>query len=528
MHLRQRGKIWYATVYGEHGSRDERSTGCTDKAAARAVLAAWEREAADPDRAAASTTLNDALTLLLEDRAARVKNGDGSAETVSFYQKKSGHLVRLFGHDFRIAVLKDAAPVWRYIDTRRSEGMLDTSIEREVTTLRAALRIAKERGQWKGDIDAIIPDTFDPVYKPKLRSPTRAEVLRILPHMLPDSVAAVAFILATSAEDSALHRAVREDIPTDMDAANLRVHVRGSKNDRRDRWVPIVSDEQRLLLAHAAAHAQGVDGKLFRSLGNLRHELLAAAKKVAIEPLSPHALRKAAGQWLIDLSVPLELVSRVLGHADTRITETVYAKIKDEDVTDRMLDAIDPRYAKKAHRARGAKKIVETIKKLPAPRMSRVIYEVAGVERTLVEWAETSGISKTTLFHRVVTSGMTMADALAVGKGTKGKRLPGTATAAPVPQASRNAAQKPGSQARRVALTAARIDRACASFDSNAGGDCRTGAADRVDSLDALDTFQVTSVRRSRSNPPETAVFSVPRDRIELPTRGFSILCSTN
>ena len=42
-------------------------------------------------------------------------------------------------------------------------------------------------------------------------------------------------------------------------------------------------------------------------------------------------LRKAAGQWLIDLGVPLELVSRALGHADTRITETVYAKIKDED-----------------------------------------------------------------------------------------------------------------------------------------------------------------------------------------------------
>ena len=150
-----------------------------------------------------------------------------------------------------------------------------------------------------------------------------------------------------------------------MDAANLRVHIRGSKNDRRDRWVPIVSDEQRLLLAHAATHAQGVEGKLFRSLGNLRHGLLAAAKKVALEPLPRHALRKAAGQWLIDLSVPLE-----------------------------------------------------------------------------------------------------------------------------------------------------------ASFDSDADGDCRIGAAGRVGALDA---FQVPSARRSRSNPLETAVNSVPRDRIELPTRGFSI-----
>ncbi|MEP7125623.1 MAG: hypothetical protein ABJE95_32125 [Byssovorax sp.] len=198
------------------------------------------------------------------------------------------------------------------------------------------------------------------------------------------------------------------------------------------------------------------------------------------------------------------MVSRVLGHADTRLTETVYAKIKDEDVTDRMLDAIDPRYARKAHRARGAKKIVETIKKLPAPRTPRVLYEVDGVEGTLVTWAETSGISKTTLFHRVVPSGMSMADALAVGKGTKGRRLPGPAyvtpvcqaprrglrTAAAVPQTKSTAAPKPKASAQRAARAAAAIDPPCASFDSNAGGGCRTGAADRVDSLDALDTFQ--------------------------------------
>jgi hypothetical protein len=77
-HLRKRGKIWYGTVYDQHGKREERSTGCTDKAAARAVLATWEREAADPDRAAASTTFNDALMLLLEDRQAHTANGGGS------------------------------------------------------------------------------------------------------------------------------------------------------------------------------------------------------------------------------------------------------------------------------------------------------------------------------------------------------------------------------------------------------------------------------------------------------------------
>ena len=71
MHLRRRGNIYYATVWLD-GRRVERSTGCTEKEAARTVLRQWEREAADPNRATSDTTLNDALSLLLEDRQARV------------------------------------------------------------------------------------------------------------------------------------------------------------------------------------------------------------------------------------------------------------------------------------------------------------------------------------------------------------------------------------------------------------------------------------------------------------------------
>jgi hypothetical protein len=137
--------------------------------------------------------------------------------------------------------------------------------------------------------------------------------------------------------------------------------------------------------------------------------------------------------------------------------------------------------------------VIATIKRLPEPRRPRVLYLVDGVERTLAEWAESSGISKTTLFHRVVTSGMSMADALAVGKGTRGKRL-----ASPAP---------------------------CVAFDS---GDCRTGAADGSEKVDASDALDTARVRHLRANPPKTSGNSVPRDGIEPPTRGFSIPCSTN
>jgi integrase len=120
---------------------------------------------------------------------------------------------------------------------------------------------------------------------------------------MPDSAAAVCFIAATSAEDVALHRALRDDLPKPRDPSP-RVRVRGSKNKRRDRFAPIVSDEQQVLLEFVRKHAQGKDGMLFGTLQNLRRDLGLAARAAKIPHVWPHALRKAAGQFLIDLQVP--------------------------------------------------------------------------------------------------------------------------------------------------------------------------------------------------------------------------------
>jgi hypothetical protein len=121
-----------------------------------------------------------------------------------------------------------------------------------------ALKLARERGLWRGDVEAVIPATFDPEYVPKKQSPTREEVLTLLPHLSPDAAAAVCFVLATSAESAALYAARRSDIPEELDRADLRVRVRGTKNKFRDAHVVIVSDEQRLPLEYAARHAPTV------------------------------------------------------------------------------------------------------------------------------------------------------------------------------------------------------------------------------------------------------------------------------
>ncbi len=134
-----------------------------------------------------------------------------------------------------------------------------------------------------------------------------------------------------------------------------------------------------------------------------------------IKPVSPHDIRRSAGQWMVDLGVPIELVSKFMRHADTRITETVYASVQPQNVVDRILQAIDPRYTQSAQH-RGKAPEVPTLKSLPAPR-SHPVYEVAGTRKTLTEWSPESGIAKATLHHRV-TRGLTMTQALSIGQST--------------------------------------------------------------------------------------------------------------
>lgn len=57
-------------------------------------------------------------------------------------------------------------------------------------------------------------------------------------------------------------------------------------------------------------------------------------------------------------------------------------------------------------------------------RRNNTFYTVNNVTKCLVDWAADYDIPKATLHYRVVTKGMTMRDALDVGRGSPGKLLP--------------------------------------------------------------------------------------------------------
>lgn len=50
------------------------------------------------------------------------------------------------------------------------------------------------------------------------------------------------------------------------------------------------------------------------------------------KPISSHWARRSAGYWMLNNGAPIEVVSKVLGHASVRQTEAVYAKILNKTV----------------------------------------------------------------------------------------------------------------------------------------------------------------------------------------------------
>ncbi len=329
--LTRRGRIWFAYVY-EKGLRRQVNTHCTDRTAAFIELRRLEQEAADPRKAAAArTTLRQALEMLVEHRWSEAKAGKRAPETAEFYAKKSGVLLRVFGEDFKLAQL-DAPSVDAYVRTRRDEGTSDHTIHKELTTLRAALRLALRARLWSGNLHEVMPERFGAGYKPRDRALTPEELSRLLGELPAPRAAAVAFMVATSANWRECTRARREDI----DPASGWVYLRGTKAQTRDRRFVVAHPGCLSLLRYAAQHAPGQD-LLFPPWSNVRRALAEACARAGIARCSPNDLRRTYGRWMRIAAFPDEIIAPTMGHADTRMLERVYGKLTPEELSQRLL-----------------------------------------------------------------------------------------------------------------------------------------------------------------------------------------------
>lgn len=350
---RARSQVWQCSYKDRTGHWVFKSTGRTDKAAARDVAHELERRALrDPrDTAAEAATVTDALTLLSEHCAHQVAAGELAEATGDFYANKAGHVLRVFGAKTLLGDV-DAAAVRRYHTTRQQEGAGSHTIIKELTALRVALRLAVERGWWKGSLETLVPPGIKASYVPRERWLPLAEVRALMEELKPGHAAVVAFAVATGAERAAIDRAERADIT--LARTRGQVVVRGSKNANRLRTVPVVLAEARELLKYVLKNADGGGERLFRPWHTVNRDLVAACARAGIARCSPNDLRRTYAHWHYQAGVTLDVLAPAMGHATTTMLSRVYAKPSAAELDAKMRSQVKP--AKKSSPKKATKK----------------------------------------------------------------------------------------------------------------------------------------------------------------------------
>jgi len=336
--LWKRNGIYYTWILGKRVS-----TGCRDEKAAQSEASELERAAVDPKyKAAHETSFGTACQLFKEELQLRVTMGKRSAATVDFYSYKLAHLVRLLGADRPMFEVNSAA-VSGYLKKRAGEGAHASSMNKELIALRQVLKYARQRGDFVGDIDAVMPIGFDHEYEPRktFLSPDQAWALLGLfvqkrkGASLADGIllaARTAFFLATACRDGELARARREDI----DLSNWLVTIRGTKTRLSKRVAPVVLPDCRRFLIGALMAPERRDGLLFGRWHNPTRDLALACKLAGVPRVTPNDLRRTHAHWLRASGAPPSLIGPVLGHADSRMTERVYGRLEPSELRDEL------------------------------------------------------------------------------------------------------------------------------------------------------------------------------------------------
>lgn len=313
--------VWWAS-WTENKRTVRRSTKCASKSAAEVVIARWERERADPIYAAAQgATFGIEAGRFLKACASAVKRGRMAPETLSMYEQKSGVLVRIIGADTRLSTF-DATTFPAYLEQRRREfredrdkDITESTLYKEWVAFRQILKGAWREQRFGRDPASLKPQHFGPEYKPRETALSWNQVRALLDELPTRRVPPVAFALGCGAR----RREVFAAQPGDVDLANGRVRIRGTKTEAAAATLPIVEPMRGLL-------ASAVPGLPFPAWPNARRDLAEACKRAKVPAVTWNDLRRTFASLLVQAGVAPHLVAKLLRHTTTAMVDRVYGR----------------------------------------------------------------------------------------------------------------------------------------------------------------------------------------------------------
>jgi integrase len=328
------GKHWRKYVVGKyrlgqlHGEavvcwRDEkgphrRRLGVRTEIEARAALDSWVRS----------------VTLLKERQSKTVQDiWDAYRED----REKDGKQIANFDNDWkalkeRFASLEvDAitADICRdYADERFKRGKSPSTIWTELTRLRSCVNWAQKRR-----IISLAPYIWVPS-KPagRKRVMTEIEVIKLIDACkMPHVRLFVILAITTGGRSGALCQLLWSNVDFEDGTIDLRSTETPNplvKKTQKGRAIVAMTAEARAALKEAKAGA--ITDYVIEWNGDpvkkIRKAFMAAVDRAELKGVTPHVLRHTVATWLDEDDIPIERISKLLGHRDPKTTRTIYTK----------------------------------------------------------------------------------------------------------------------------------------------------------------------------------------------------------
>ncbi|MFA4995509.1 MAG: site-specific integrase [Bdellovibrionales bacterium] len=206
---------------------------------------------------------------------------------------------------------------------------------RILTVLKAALNYAWKEGKAESDTAWRKVKPFRNVDAPVVRYLTEAECTRLVNTCPDDFRLLVKGALLTGCRYGELCALKKNDFNPDAGTVTIRTSKSG-----KARHV-VLTNEGKTFFETITANKQGTD--LIFAHGNneawktshQKRPLIEACKRAKIKPaISFHVLRHTHGSMLAMKGVPMPVIAKQLGHADTRMTEKHYAHLSPSYVAD--------------------------------------------------------------------------------------------------------------------------------------------------------------------------------------------------
>lgn len=222
-----------------------------------------------------------------------------------------------------------------YIADRRAAGRADGTIWTQLNHLRIALGWAAKVGRIER-----APHIERPAApSPRERYLTRAEIDRLLAaDCAPHIHLAIMLMLSTAARVSAILELTWQRVDLDRGQINLRT----GEGQRKGRAVVPINAGLRAALvgAREAALTDHVIEHKGKPVASIKKGFAVAARNAGLDGVSPHVLRHTAAVHMAEAGVPMDEISQYLGHSNTRVTASVYARFSPEHLR-RAADVLD-------------------------------------------------------------------------------------------------------------------------------------------------------------------------------------------